>query len=284
MEAREELQQLRNKMIFQAYGTKDLDVIERAFHNKYNHRPDAYMSRSPFGVRGNVENRRKLVLSNKHCGANVIFVPLKMNKKQLEETIMILGDVKQMIYVDRRKIEKHIELAEKKQEAHRTYVRHCPYCGTKYITDVVNPKPSCGSFMCKQKHSEHTEIEKELRKRSKEIGQQSKVKKTTTMPTIELDSPAHNTLQGYVYCVRAENGLCKIGRSDDVENRFANLVTMSPVSVWLEHTVFSDNYVLAESYAHLELAEYRHHGEWFNLPDEVREWFLSLDNYDLDVA
>ena len=284
MDAREELRQIRDKMIFQAYRTKNLDVIEKEFANKYDRNPDAYMSRSPFGVRGSVENRRKLVLSSKHCGSNAVFVPLRMNKTQLEEAIMVLGDVKQMIYVDRRKVEKHMELAEKKREARRTYMRHCPYCGTKYITDVLSPNPSCGSFLCKKKHEEHIRIEKELRIRSREIGKGSKVEKAERMPTIELDSPYHNSLQGYIYCIRAENGLCKIGRSDDVENRFANLVNMSPVSLRLEHTVFSDNYVLAESYAHSELKEYRHHGEWFDLPDEVLRWFMSLDNYDLDVS
>lgn len=289
IDTNQSLSELREKMLFRGYATLNLDAIEAAYHSKYGKTPEAYMTRSPFGISGNIDNRRKLVLSEKHCGANAVFVPTVLNKQELEFTIMALGETRQKIFVDRRKAEKNAELIEAIVENDRkTYSRHCPYCGALYITNVVKPEPSCGALGCKSRHAEHLEMQREERRKSQEFAaSHSKMtitKSVSSVPDFSLDDPASATLQGYVYCIRAENGLCKIGRSSDVEHRFGSIVTASPVNVYLEHTVFSDNYVLAESHAHKELERYHHHGEWYQLPDEVYSWFLSLDHYDLDDA
>ena len=272
-------------MKFFGYSSKDLDAIESKFTERFQRIPIAFMARSPFGITGKRHNLVKLVISQKHCGNNAVFVPLVFDSKQeLEEAIMALGEIKQMIYVDRRKLEKAIEIAEIQAENHaRKYARHCPYCGAQYIADVVKPAPHCGKPRCDLKHGEHLELQRKLRQQSKDQARAAVRKSSTAMPEINLDDPASQTLQGYVYCIRAENGLCKIGRSSDVASRFSDIVGASPVNVYLEHTVFSNNYVLAESYAHQELEQYRHHGEWFDLPENVFDWFVSLDNYDLDA-
>jgi len=279
-----DIQELRSKMVFHAYDSKDLDAIETAFIKRFGGTPKAFMTRSPFMIRGRIENKKKLVLSSKHCGYNSVFVPLILDKESLERTIHALGEVSRMVYVDRRKIDADIRVSQaNKENQRRTYEKHCTYCGKKYMTDVVNPTPTCGSSICAIRHKEYLEVRKELNAKSAKIGKASKIDKSTRMPEINLDSPSNTTFQGYVYCIRAENGLFKIGRSDDVEHRFASLRTMSPVDVYLEHTVFSDNYVMAEEYAHKELDQYRHHGEWFDLPENIYNWFISLDNYDLDI-
>lgn len=286
MNTNQTLSELREKMIFMGYapvdGSFNLNAIAEKYQLRYEKEPLAFMARSPFGVRGSIENRRKLVISQKHCGANTLLVPLILGKEELEYTIMALGEVHQKIYVDRRKAEKDIELSDAQNEAaRRTFSKHCPYCGIRYIADVASPEPSCGGFSCREKHREHIALQKEMRSKSMD---KAKSQERVSMPDFDMDTPGGSTLQGYVYCIRAENGLCKIGRSNDVENRFGSIVTASPVNVYLEHTVFSDNYVLAESYIHARLDQYRHHGEWFNLPEEVFDWFMSLDNYDLDDA
>ena len=279
----ETIHKLRSKMKFFGYRSKNLDAIELAFSSRFGNKPKAYMARSPFMIRGRKENRKKLIISQKHCGANAVFVPLILGKIELEETILALGEVQKTIYVDRRKIENAAKLAEI-QAANRvaTYKKHCQHCGKIYETGVVRPAPHCGSAICHIRHKEYLAILKERRAESKEKAAHSVIEKD--LPSFSLENPAHNTLQGYVYFIQAENGLVKIGRSDDVEKRFSALRTMSPIPVVLLHTVFSDNYVLAESYIHQELDRYRHHGEWFDLPENIIEWSQSLDNYDLDTV
>jgi len=278
------MQDLYSKMKFFAYSCKDLDTVEDLFRQRFNNNPKAFLTRSPFGITGKHSNRKKLVLSRKYSGWNCVSVPIILNQTQLEDTIMQLGEVKDLVYVERRKIDNDLKLQQIKSEnKNRTYMRYCKYCGKQYYTDVVNPGRHCGAFKCKVRHREYLAYQKEQRKKDAQRHTTATYTKADKMPSLEMDDPAHTTLQGYVYCIRAENGLCKIGRSAKVVERFADIKTISPVPVELEHYVFSDNYVVAESYAHQELAPYRHHGEWFDLPPDIYEWFLQLDNYDLDI-
>lgn len=280
-----ELSVIREKMLFYAYRSKNLDEIEDAFKKRFERVPDAYMVRSPFMIRGSFANKKKLVISRKYCGSRAVFVPLRLNKEQLEHSISMLGEVNEKIYVKRRAEERAAMLEELNQENHRNYSKHCTYCGAVYITDIIKPHPHCGKRECVSAHQRHREMEIKLR-REAAVRHQAEVRKNgknSSMPEIELDDPSTSTLQGYVYCIRAANGLCKIGRSSNVADRFATVVTHSPIDVYLEHTVFSDNYVLAEGYAHNKLNQYHHHGEWYDLPNDVYDWFLTLDNYDLDA-
>lgn len=277
------LMEIRNKMHFYGYGSKNLDVVSEAHEARYGHLPKAYMARSPFGLLGKQSNLKKLVISQKHCGANAVFVPLYMDKRELQEAILALGETQRRIYVDRRKQEKEQALtAAIAANKNRTFSKHCPHCGTRYIADVIKPPPHCGSPSCDKEHAQYLELQKKMKRQSSERAAAAKTSRRESMPSIELDSPQHSTLQGYVYCIRAENGLCKIGRSDNVSNRFNEIKGMSPIGVYMEHAVFSDNYVLAERYTHDTLADYRHHGEWFDLPENILDWFISLDNYELD--
>lgn len=280
----EEMKELRSKMIFFGYASKDLDAISEAYTKRFEQKPPAFLAKSPFDIYGNIDNKRKLVVSEKYGAANIILVAKMLDRAGLENTIYLLGETNQKIYVSRRKA---VELQEKKEEAQTlTYEKHCAYCGIKYITLAGSPAQTCGRPKCNIKHEEHIELQRKLvresnaRSKAAEKIENPKV----VLPDFSLDNPANSSLQGYIYCVRAENGFCKIGRSSDVEDRFATLVTMSPINLYLEHTVFSDNYVLAESYIHDELKAYRHHGEWFDLPESVFKWVKSLDNYELDAA
>lgn len=70
-----------------------------------------------------------------------------------------------------------------------------------------------------------------------------------------------------VYLIRAENGLIKIGKTIDVEQRFRSLNMSSPVDLELVHvfdTLFGDE--LEES-LHAAYDDKRVKGEWFNLTD-----------------
>lgn len=275
----EEINEIRSKMLFFGYSAKNLDSIAAAFEVRFEREPPAFLAKSPFGIHGCSKNKKKLIVSKKHGAANVILVSMIYTRPELENAIFALGETNQKIYVARRKA---AELQQRKEEvATLTYEKHCTYCGQKYNVNVDSPKPTCGKNSCIIKHKEYLGMKRKPEK--KEIKTKDVQKeKDYKLPDFNLDDPGHNSLQGYIYCVRAENGLCKIGRSSDPEYRFQNLITMSPVDLFLDHTIFSDNYVLAESYIHSELKPYRHHGEWFDLPDSVYNWIISLDNYELD--
>jgi hypothetical protein len=284
---RELLRELRSKMMFHAYHSNNLNDIAGAFQDRYDRPPKAFMVKAPYGLFGKQEYLKLLVTYSK-CGANSVQVPLLLSKQELENTIAQLGEVRRVAYVNRRTREKQIELTEHKEKMDRhNYERHCAYCGDIFITDISSNKRYCDKIECWDKHEDYM-LARRNAKTYRKVGNPKQVESpkpitVDMLPDFDLDDPSHDSLQGYVYLIRAENGLCKVGRSSDVENRFGTLVTMSPVPLYLEHTVFSDNYVAAEDYAHTELKEYRHHGEWFDLPQSVYEWFLGLDNYDLDT-
>lgn len=77
-----------------------------------------------------------------------------------------------------------------------------------------------------------------------------------------------------VYFIQAENGLIKIGRSIDLENRFHRLRTMSPIELKL--VGYQDCKPLTEIILHGKFKHLRSHGEWFHPGDELLEYISSL--------
>ena len=73
---------------------------------------------------------------------------------------------------------------------------------------------------------------------------------------------------GFVYFIRAANGLFKAGRTNDIEKRFRSIQSMSPEKLELFHYFPTWDCAIAEQEIHLMWAEYRTHGEWFDLPND----------------
>lgn len=73
---------------------------------------------------------------------------------------------------------------------------------------------------------------------------------------------------GYVYLVKAENGLYKIGKSKNVAQRFKSLKTASPVKLELFLTFQTSDMTQAEEMLHFIFSEFREIGEWFRLGKE----------------
>jgi hypothetical protein len=68
-----------------------------------------------------------------------------------------------------------------------------------------------------------------------------------------------------VYFIEAENGLIKIGMSDNPKKRFRSLRTMSPIKIELVKWIKLDrtkSFIL-EQRLHKIFKSYRVHGEWF---------------------
>ena len=77
----------------------------------------------------------------------------------------------------------------------------------------------------------------------------------------------------YVYFIEAENGLVKIGCTNDIEKRLVNLQNMSPIPLNLLLLLNCDGEASRiENALHRKLEKQHHHGEWFNLSDEKKKW------------
>ena len=115
-----------------------------------------------------------------------------------------------------------------------------------------------------------------------------KRKVTTAIPinfaTYSLDNPDIITDEGHIYLIYAEiSGLYKIGRSNELENRFSTLATANSEPLLLIHSFYSINYKAAESWMHRKFTNERDHGEWFSLSESQVNWVKSIGDYDLDT-
>jgi hypothetical protein len=81
---------------------------------------------------------------------------------------------------------------------------------------------------------------------------------------------------GYVYYLKAENGLYKIGRTRNVKQRMAHLLKL-PMKCELTHVMLCENAAEAEADTHAFNADLRVNGEWYDLPDWYVESIKKID-------
>lgn len=72
---------------------------------------------------------------------------------------------------------------------------------------------------------------------------------------------------GYVYLLRAHDGLYKIGHTANPDNRLRTFEVRLPFFVEYEHLIPCENRLKAEATLHSRYAAQRVHGEWFRLTD-----------------
>lgn len=84
---------------------------------------------------------------------------------------------------------------------------------------------------------------------------------------------------GFVYLLRAENGLCKIGRSQDPDARLGTFGVF-PIAVTLIHRIETNDMVWLERHLHRFFAEFRVRGEWFGLSQMQLAGLLSRGAWD----
>lgn len=84
-------------------------------------------------------------------------------------------------------------------------------------------------------------------------------------------------MSNFLYVIRAENGLLKIGISQDPKKRLSSLQVGSPIPLELIYTMPEATYDF-EKHVHKALRDYRKHGEWFDLGNcsDVVEFIFSL--------
>jgi len=81
---------------------------------------------------------------------------------------------------------------------------------------------------------------------------------------------------GYVYILKSQDGLYKIGKSVDPEVRIRSMGVLLPFAIEPIHFIPSDDYSEAESILHRRFTGQRVRGEWFQLDASEVEWLLSL--------
>ena len=93
---------------------------------------------------------------------------------------------------------------------------------------------------------------------------------------IQIDTTALENLRsiaeyrmGYIYLLKAETGLYKIGRSRTPKIRISQITkAIAPFEIDVIHTAFYDDCIKAEAELHEKFKHRRKRGEWFELLDE----------------
>ena len=79
-----------------------------------------------------------------------------------------------------------------------------------------------------------------------------------------------NAAGSFVYVIKDENGVCKVGVSTDPQTRIADLQTGSPQWLNFEYIAMTDSDGFdVESEAHAILDKYRRAGEWFAVSPDM---------------
>jgi hypothetical protein len=85
-------------------------------------------------------------------------------------------------------------------------------------------------------------------------------------------------IPGFVYVLKGENGYYKIGKARNVDSRYKLLKIQLPFSVELIHTIYSNDYTLAEKQIHQKFVGKQVNGEWFTLTESDVDYLKSLTN------
>ena len=87
--------------------------------------------------------------------------------------------------------------------------------------------------------------------------------------------------RGFVYLIKCGK-LYKVGSAVDVARRIKELTTGSAYPLQLKHSVQSLEFRKLETWIHVKLKPWRARGEWFELPIDLRRWFMSKNGAQLD--
>jgi hypothetical protein len=83
---------------------------------------------------------------------------------------------------------------------------------------------------------------------------------------------------GYVYLIRTENGLYKIGKAKDIKKRLQPFGVHFPMKWELVHSFHSDDYSIAEEELHWQYRDKRDVGEWFKLTSADVETITGIQD------
>lgn len=273
-----------SRLVWMGINTHDLDIAEAMFVERTASIPNFYATRPNWFLDGSEKNKSKIVVTTL-AGFAGVFIPKTLTIEQFLEI--------ESARTEKRSTSKYLNAPidenefsgseDSEPEWQQGYKRFCSYCGSLYVDSPTKPSCHCGAPGCIDRHQEYMTRKIEVKEYYQSSGRTNTTgTKADKTPDFKLYDPARNMLHGWVYFIEAENGLVKIGRSDSIEKRYAELTTMSPVHLRLQHAIAASNYVAAEAWLHSQFAIKRDHGEWFGLSPEDMEWAKTLTDYCLD--
>ena len=303
---------MNDKLVFRGYASRDLDQVEANFVERFGSEPAAFVVQPDFVVYGSRKNHDKIVKS-RFGGFAAVYVPIRLTR---EEVINL--DAERTSAPIRREV----VTAEPDERAMLwdETIRYCFYCGQIFKIETESDRIYCDKPACAQRHFDRLAANKAVRAEYTRPkingGGGASASKPAPAPEIEdrfdvvelpvfvaepdpepmpspteqepfddsftLDDPYTDLIEGWVYLIEAETGLYKLGRSNDVWQRFSTLVHENAASLTMRHAIRAANYIQAELWLHTQFAKKRHHGEWFSLSQDEIEWFCSLADGALD--
>lgn len=86
---------------------------------------------------------------------------------------------------------------------------------------------------------------------------------------------------GFVYILKADNGIYKIGRTKNLNNRISSINGILPYDTELIHAIETEDYKEAERYFHRKFAHRCIRGEWFQLTEKDVEQLKQISEYPI---
>lgn len=105
-----------------------------------------------------------------------------------------------------------------------------------------------------------------------------------------LNNPEHYIRKtppkkGHVYFVKAENGLTKIGESQDLKTRYKALMNNIPLRIDFLFAIESDDVRKLERELHKQFDKQKSEGEWFELSDkDLSNLKLNLEKQGYEIV
>lgn len=95
--------------------------------------------------------------------------------------------------------------------------------------------------------------------------------------------PNERERPGFVYVVKADNGVFKIGFTRNINRRMYGLRCVSPMPLTLITEIALKDCVAAEAWLHDRFRDKRSHGEWFTLSDEDVAFIARLKGEPIKI-
>lgn len=275
-----EIEMETTNLFFMAYASHELDKLQKVFKQQTGNDPNAYVIRPDYVVSGSKENYKEIIMS-RVGGYNCVLIPTVLTKAELDNIFLSMSEYRP----PKRTID--LELSDECWDDDLT--RYCRYCSKPFTVDswkdyrMICEKPHCVELE-KNRLEEVEKIKLSYKQEKKEETNEETKDELVERITSDDDDHYSETVSGWVYLIEADNGLCKIGHTDNVQKRFANLASMNAAGLSLRCTIFSANRLLSEQWLHKQFRNKLHHNEWFRLTNEDIAWIQTLQDGELDAV
>ena len=146
-------------------------------------------------------------------------------------------------------------------------------------TDFVALLPDIMRF-----YSSVTDAQIEDRNRQTLVCHEQEKRQNIDAPNSQKPQRSCPVKPGYVYLLKSDHGLYKIGRAESAEHRVGTLGVQLPFEITPEHFIKCEDMVSAEKMLHDMFAERRQRGEWFRLNKGDVAYIKAMAAISAEVA